>query len=209
MVLYHLMGWAWLPLAFPSMGVMFALAGNLMARSLKRPAVQVVRGRLRRLLPPMWLLGAVGITGMLAQGWGPDSDGHPAWWWGHLLFWVVPLSDPPYAAGLPGIHHVLGDNWGANLAEPLWYLRAYLWFVLLSPLFRTLLRRAAWPTILAPVALCRAPGVRGPRACPSASTPRSPTSPPSAPAGSSAWPTRRASLRQGCRTIWCPRSPRS
>ncbi|MFE4872971.1 acyltransferase [Streptomyces sp. NPDC056682] len=152
-VLYHLMGWAWLPLAFPSMGVMFALAGNLMARSLKRPAVQVVRGRLRRLLPPMWLLGAVGITGMLAQGWGPDSDGHPAWWWGHLLFWVLPLSDPPYAAGLPGIHGVLGDNWGANLAEPLWYLRAYLWFVLLSPLFRTLLRRTAWPTILAPVAL--------------------------------------------------------
>src|SRR5690606_15665133 len=46
-VLYHLMGWAWLPVVFPSMGVMFALAGNLMARSLKRPAVQVVRGRMR------------------------------------------------------------------------------------------------------------------------------------------------------------------
>lgn len=43
-VLYHLAGWSWLPLVFPSMGVMFALAGNLMARSLKRPALDVVRG---------------------------------------------------------------------------------------------------------------------------------------------------------------------
>ena len=51
-MLYHLFGWAWLPLVFPSMGVMFALAGSLMARSLKRPAWSVIRGRLRRLLPP-------------------------------------------------------------------------------------------------------------------------------------------------------------
>lgn len=44
-VFYHLMGWAWLPVLFPSMGVMFALAGNLMARSLAaRPALGVVRG---------------------------------------------------------------------------------------------------------------------------------------------------------------------
>ncbi|GAA3232398.1 hypothetical protein GCM10020256_47740 [Streptomyces thermocoprophilus] len=69
-VFYHLTGWAWLPIVFPSMGVMFALAGNLMARSLKRPAVQVIRGRMRRLLPPLWLLGAIGVTGMLLQGWG-------------------------------------------------------------------------------------------------------------------------------------------
>src|SRR4051812_14824854 len=45
-VTYHAFGWAWLTLAFPSMGVMFALAGSLMARSLDRPAVSVVRGRM-------------------------------------------------------------------------------------------------------------------------------------------------------------------
>src|SRR5690606_4610150 len=110
-VLYHLMGWAWLPVVFPSMGVMFALAGNLMARSLKRPAVQVVRGRMRRLLPPLWLLGAIGVTGMLAQGWSPDDDGHPGWWFLHLGFWILPLSDPPYAEGLPGVHGVVGEDW--------------------------------------------------------------------------------------------------
>ena len=52
-VVYHLFGWAWLSVLFPSMGVMFALAGSLMARSLNRPALGVIKGRLRRLLPPL------------------------------------------------------------------------------------------------------------------------------------------------------------
>ncbi|MFJ5263512.1 acyltransferase [Streptomyces sp. NPDC088387] len=152
-VLYHLTGWAWLPLVFPSMGVMFALAGNLMARSLKRPPVQVIRGRVRRLLPPLWVLAVVGIAGMVAQGWGPDAEGHPGWWWQHLLYWVLPLSDPPYAEGLPGVHGVVGENWAADFAGPLWYIRAYLWYVLLSPFLLKALRAMPLVTILAPLAL--------------------------------------------------------
>ncbi|MFJ7078207.1 acyltransferase [Streptomyces sp. NPDC098781] len=152
-VLYHLTGWAWLPLLFPSMGVMFALAGNLMARSLKRPAVQVIKSRVRRLLPPLWLLGVVGVTGMVIQGWGPDAEGHPGWWWIHLAYWIVPLSDPPYAEGLPGVHGVIGENWAADLAGPLWYIRAYLWYVLLSPFLLKALRAMPLATILAPIAL--------------------------------------------------------
>ncbi|MFJ6083040.1 acyltransferase [Streptomyces sp. NPDC092369] len=155
-VFYHLMGWSWLPVVFPSMGVMFALAGNLMARSLKRPAAQVVRSRMRRLLPPLWLLGAIGVTGMVLQGWGPDAEGHPGWWWLHLTYWIVPLSDPPYADGLPGLHHILGEDWGAELAGPLWYIRAYLWFVLLSPFILKALRALPWSTILSPIALAAA-----------------------------------------------------
>ncbi|MER5756260.1 acyltransferase family protein [Streptomyces sp. NPDC002088] len=156
-VFYHLFGWAWLPVVFPSMGVMFALAGNLMAGSLgRRPAVQVVRSRMRRLLPPLWLLGAVGVTGMLLGGWGPDSEGHPGWWWIHLGFWILPLSDPPYGEGLHGIHGLIGDEWAVELAVPLWYIRAYLWFVLLSPLLLRALRRLPWTTILAPIALSAA-----------------------------------------------------
>lgn len=155
-VLYHLMGWAWLPVVFPSMGVMFALAGNLMARSLKRPAVQVVRSRMRRLLPPLWLLGVVGVTGMVLQGWGPSEDGHPGWWWFHLLYWVLPLSDPPFAESVPGIHGILGEDWAAELGGPLWYIRAYLWYVLLSPVLLRALRALPWLTILAPLALSAA-----------------------------------------------------
>ncbi|MGW1778472.1 acyltransferase family protein [Streptomyces sp. NPDC002143] len=156
-VFYHLMGWAWLPVVFPSMGVMFALAGNLMARSLaRRPALEVARGRLRRLLPPLWLLGAVGLTGMLAGGWGPDEDGNSTWWWLQLAFWIVPLGDPPYGDSVPGVHGLIGDDWAADMGVPLWYLRAYLWFVLLSPLLLRALRRLPWPTILAPIALSAA-----------------------------------------------------
>lgn len=152
-VFYHLMGWAWLPVVFPSMGVMFALAGNLMARSLKRPALQVVRGRLRRLLPPLWLLGAIGVTGMLVQGWGPDSEGHPLWWWFHLAYWILPLSEPSAPETLPGVHGFLTEDWAAQLAVPLWYVRAYLWYVVLSPFLLKALRALPWPTILAPIAL--------------------------------------------------------
>jgi hypothetical protein len=139
------------------MGVMFALAGDLMARSLgSRPPLEVVRGRMRRLLPPLWLLGAIGVTGMLLRGWGPDDVGHPAWWWLHLAFWILPLSDPPYAEGLSGVRGVLGEDWAAELAGPLWYLRAYLWFVLLSPFLLKALRALPWPTIVSPVVLAAA-----------------------------------------------------
>ncbi|MDX2526580.1 acyltransferase family protein [Streptomyces europaeiscabiei] len=152
-VLYHLAGWSWLPLVFPSMGVMFALAGNLMARSLKRPALGVVRGRLRRLLPPVWLLGVVGVTGMVAQGWGPDPYWHPLWWWFHLTFWILPVSEPPYADGLPGVHGFIGADWAVELAGPLWYVRTYIWFVVLSPVLLRALRRLPVVTVLAPIAL--------------------------------------------------------
>lgn len=51
-VAYHTFGWAWAGMVFPSMGIMFALAGTLMAKSLERPALKVIRSRVRRLLPP-------------------------------------------------------------------------------------------------------------------------------------------------------------
>ncbi|MEU7280824.1 acyltransferase [Streptomyces sp. NPDC045431] len=155
-VLYHLTGWMWLPLLFPSMGVMFALAGNLMARSLKRPPVQVIRGRVRRLLPPLWAAGAIGVTGMLVQGWGPAEGEDTLTWWLELLFWILPLSDPPNAAELAGVPGILPGTWAEPFAGPLWYIRAYLWFVLLSPLFLAALRKQPWPTIAAPLALMAA-----------------------------------------------------
>jgi hypothetical protein len=38
-------------------------------------------------------------------------------------------------------------------AGPLWYLRAYLWFVIASPLLLWAFRRVPWATLLAPLAL--------------------------------------------------------
>jgi hypothetical protein len=152
-VLYHNFGWTWLPLVFPSMGVMFALAGSLMVRSLSRPAMSVIRGRLRRLLPPMWLFGVILMSFELLDGWGPNSEGHPGWWWGKLAFWILPLSTPPFGSNLHGFHGMLDTGWAEQLGVPLWYLRAYLWYVLLSPLMLKGLRRLPWVTLFTPLAL--------------------------------------------------------
>ncbi|MGW2339107.1 acyltransferase family protein [Streptomyces sp. NPDC001661] len=126
-VAYHCFGWAWAGLVFPSMGVMFALAGSLMARSLQRPALSVIRSRMRRLLVPFWAWGAVVVAAMLIHGW------MPGW---RIVYWVVPLGDPP------------GNAWGEQAWEILWYLRCYLWFVLLSPLLLRVFRWAPVPLLL-------------------------------------------------------------
>ena len=141
-ITYHLLGWVWLPFVFPSMGVMFALAGGLVAASLTRADHwAVLRKRVRRLLPPLWMYGAVLVPVMLWQGWTHDPldfRGTPLSW-DALLFWVVPVYTPG------------GSAWGADLVLPLWYLRTYLWFLLLSPMLLWLWRR--WParTMAAPL----------------------------------------------------------
>ncbi|WP_406443166.1 acyltransferase family protein [Streptomyces sp. NBC_01613] len=124
-VTYHTFGWAWAGMVFPSMGIMFALAGTLMAKSLERPALKVIRSRMRRLLPPFWFWGVFVVLAMLIHDW------MPGW---QIVFWIVPLGDPP------------GNSWGIQAWEILWYLRTYLWFVLLSPVLLRAFR-------LAPVAV--------------------------------------------------------
>jgi peptidoglycan/LPS O-acetylase OafA/YrhL len=126
-VAYHTFGWSWAGMVFPSMGIMFGLAGTLMAKSLERPAPKVVRSRLRRLLPPFWFWGFFVVTAMLVHGW------MPGW---QIVYWIVPLGDPP------------GNPWGVQAWEILWYLRTYLWFVLLSPLLLKAFRFAPVPVLL-------------------------------------------------------------
>ncbi|MEV6056167.1 acyltransferase [Streptomyces sp. NPDC052107] len=154
-VVYHLFGWAWLTILFPSMGVMFALAGSLTARSLNRPARDVIKSRLRRLLPPLWVFGAVVLLLMLADGWNPVQDPDHGGTWGlvELLDYAVPIGTPPYPGHLGSNSGLLEDTWAVQAVGPLWYLRAYLWFVVASPLLLWAFRRAPWVTLLAPLAL--------------------------------------------------------
>jgi peptidoglycan/LPS O-acetylase OafA/YrhL len=140
-VIYHHFGWAWLSLAMPAMGVMFAVAGSLTAASLdRRPAGPVVLSRLRRLLPPLWLLGAVVVPAMINTGWAREPDGEHPYSPARLLLWVLPLADPP------------GSDAAIDAWEPLWYIRAYLWFVLLTPLLYALWKRVGWVLVAVPVA---------------------------------------------------------
>ncbi|HWS38604.1 MAG TPA: acyltransferase [Actinoplanes sp.] len=143
-VVYHLFGWPWLSIVFPAMGVMFAVAGSLTAASLqRRPAGRVVASRVRRLLPPLWLLGAFAVPAMIATGWTLEQGGTHPYDQLKLIFWILPVNDPP------------GSELGIDAWETLWYIRAYLWFVLLSPLlwaaWRTL-GGAAWLLVAAPFA---------------------------------------------------------
>ena len=119
-VVYHSTGWAFLTVVFPAMSVMFALAGSMMAASLDRYGPAAVERRLCRLLPSLWALVAVAVPAMLLAGLH--------WDW-TVLLWAFPLQDPP-ATGF----------WLEGLAA-MWYLRDFLWFVLLSPLVLPLFRR--------------------------------------------------------------------
>ena len=154
-VLYHLFGWAWLTVLCPSMGVMFALAGSLMARSLNRPALSVIRGRVRRLLPPLWAFGAVVLPLMFIGGWKLSEDPDHSGTWGllEMINYVIPIGAPPYPWEVGFPKDLLESTWADQAVGPLWYLRAYLWFVLASPLLLWAFRRVPWATLLAPLAL--------------------------------------------------------
>jgi peptidoglycan/LPS O-acetylase OafA/YrhL len=131
---YHVFGWAWLPILFPSIGIMFALAGSLVAGSLDRSPGnpwRVLKKRSIRVLPPVWLFGLVVVPVMLVAGWTSSQTAGAPLSWRTLLLWVLPISDPPASS--------LGDDW----VTPLWYIRSYLWFLLLSPALLWLFRH--WP----------------------------------------------------------------
>ena len=139
-VVYHLFGWPWLSILLPAMGVMFALAGSLAAASLdKRGAGQVITSRLRRLLPPLWLLGLIAVPAMLYAGWAHEQDGEAPYSPWRVLFWIVPVLDPT------------GSDKGIDAWEPLWYIRAYLWFVVLSPVMYRVYRKIGWAAVALPI----------------------------------------------------------
>jgi peptidoglycan/LPS O-acetylase OafA/YrhL len=129
--LYHATGWAALTIVFPAMGVMFAMAGSLMAASLDRHGIRAVGRRVRRLLPPFWLIGAIFVPLMLLTG-GLRVD------W-HLLYWVLPVQNPPT------------NHWGDAVLGVIWYIREYLWFMVLSPVALWLFRRWPVPVLAAPL----------------------------------------------------------
>ncbi|GID31180.1 acyltransferase family protein [Paractinoplanes brasiliensis] len=128
-VVYHSTGWAALTIVFPAMSVMFALAGSMMAASLDRYGLFAVERRVHRLLPALWVLAAVAVPTMLAFGM--------AWDW-QVLLWAFPLVDPP------------AEGYWLQALAATWYLRDFLWFVLLSPLLLPLFRRFPLTTLAFP-----------------------------------------------------------
>ena len=72
------------------------------------------------------------------HGWGTETDEN-TFYVANLVFWIFPFLDPP------------GSTAAAPFTGSLWYLRACLWFVLLTPLMRAGLRRSPLVAILVPL----------------------------------------------------------
>ncbi|WP_131683989.1 acyltransferase family protein [Pseudarthrobacter sp. YALA5] len=144
-------GAVWLSLVFPSMGVMFALAGSLMARSLDRSAGGVLKSRTRRLLLPLWAYAIIVLGLLVFAGWRPWQEEEGAWL--NIALWFLPVGVPPYPENA-GTNDFLADStWGFQAEEILWYIRAYFWFMLLSPLLLKAFRRFPRSVLLAPLLL--------------------------------------------------------
>lgn len=130
-ILWHTFAAPWMTI-FAAMPVMFFVAGTLLAASGEQHSYpDLVRRRLRRLLVPLWAYGAV-VAGAAvvraARAQEPMQLTPDALW--KVATWVLPLTDPSRS------------SWhGGWLSDHLWYLRAYLWIVLLAPLFVFMARR--------------------------------------------------------------------
>lgn len=126
-VLWHTWSWAWLSW-IPAMPAMFFTSGALLEGSLERRGWwATLRQRARRLLIPYWTYAAACWVVMIATGWRPNGL--------DALTWLVPLVDPVGSAELSGL-------W-----VPLWYVRAYLWFVIGAGVLRALHRRVGWASV--------------------------------------------------------------
>lgn len=128
-VLWHTWAWAWLTW-IPAMPAMFFVTGALLEGSVARRGWQATLWpRLQRLLVPYWVYAGFCWVVMLVDGWSPTL------WDGAK--WLLPLVDPIGSDDLPGL-------W-----VPLWYLRAYLWFLLAAGVLAAVWRRlGVWSVVL-------------------------------------------------------------
>lgn len=143
-LLWHAFAASWMTF-FAAMPVMFFVAGTLLeAPTAAGSHRALVRRRARRLLLPLWVYGAVvAVAGLLRDPPGGHTLASAPSALGHAATWIVPLVDPA------------GSEWhGGWLSTHLWYLRTYLWVLVLVPLLAVLARRAAraLPALLLAVA---------------------------------------------------------
>jgi CubicO group peptidase (beta-lactamase class C family)/peptidoglycan/LPS O-acetylase OafA/YrhL len=124
-ILWHAFAASWM-MAIAAMPVMFFVAGSLLpaAAPLRSTVTTVVR-RSKRILIPLWLYAATVAVVLLGAGKRLHWDEVRS-----VLWWIVPLGDPPAS-----------DFHAGWLSNHLWYLRAYLWILLLSPLLVRAMRR--------------------------------------------------------------------
>ena len=139
-IVWHAFGIPWISWIIATMPTMFFIAGSLLASSLDRKPLQVLyRSRLKRLLVPYWFFGAT-VLGFLSLIHLSNPRAETLIRLDQLLPWILPFTDPTASAWEGG--------WASS---PLWYLRAYTWLLLLSPLLRAAVRRFGAASLLVPI----------------------------------------------------------
>jgi len=115
--------------------VMFFVTGFLLAQAFEtRNATRVVMSRLRRLVLPLWLFGAV-VTALTFMSKQLGLSGTASL---DYLWWIFPLRTPP------------GPEWAQGwLTSPLWYLRTLLQLTLLAPALYVAAKKAPRVSLVA------------------------------------------------------------
>lgn len=145
-MLWHAFGEPVLTYLVAAVPAMFFVTGSLLAKSLDRkPWPGVLVDRARRVLLPLWVFATVAFVAMRVA-WHVDPSTRTEVPWRSVVFWILPLGDPK------------GSAWeGGWMSQPLWYVRAMFWLLLLSPLLRAAVRKvgafAMVPPLLAVFAL--------------------------------------------------------
>ena len=141
-VVWHAFGIAFISWVVATMPIMFFVAGSLLAGSLDRMRVRdMYRKRLKRLLVPYWFFGGtVLLVAQLAYLMDPTAVRlvEPS----HVFAWIFPVVDPSVSLWEGG--------WASS---PMWYLRVYLWLLLLSPVLRWAVKRFGSLALLPSVAV--------------------------------------------------------
>jgi len=129
-IVWHAFGFAAISYFVAAVPAMFFVSGSLIAGSLDRRAVRAVfSDRLRRLLVPFWVFGAVAFVVMVsAYATRPGSNTVLHWW--QPIFWIAPIVYPT------------GSHWqGGWLSASLWYVSILLWLIFLGPMLLRAVRR--------------------------------------------------------------------
>ena len=119
-ITWHASGWSWTTWIISSVPAMFVVTGALLARSFsKASAFQTLQKRFKRLLLPLWMYSAV----VYALSFHFHVHTSSVW------TFFLPFSQPT---------SLIASQW---FTSAMWYLRAYVWVLILAPFLFALTRK--------------------------------------------------------------------
>jgi CubicO group peptidase (beta-lactamase class C family)/peptidoglycan/LPS O-acetylase OafA/YrhL len=129
-ITWHASGWSFTTWIISSVPAMFVVTGALLARSLQKgPAFQVLWKRFKRLLLPLWCYSIVVYALSLYFQVRTSA----------IWTFFLPFNQPT---------SLIASQW---FTSAMWYLRAYVWVLVLAPFIYALTRR--WKSLIPAVGI--------------------------------------------------------